>query len=38
MSVLDKSVGGNYVPRFLGYEDNRDFFYVMKRESPEEAP
>jgi hypothetical protein len=38
MSVLDKSVGGNYVPRFLGYEDNRDFFYVMKREPPEEAP
>jgi hypothetical protein len=38
MSVLDKSAGGNYVPRFLGYEDNRDFFYVMKRESPKEAP
>ena len=38
MSVLDKSEGGNYVPRFLGYADNRDFFYVMKRESSKEAP
>jgi hypothetical protein len=38
MSVLDKSVGGTYVPRFLAYEDNRDFFHVMKRESSQEAP
>ena len=32
MSVLDKSDKGQYVPRFLGYPDNRDFFYVMRRE------
>jgi hypothetical protein len=38
MSVLDKSERGTYVPRFLGYADDRDFFYVLKRESPKEAP
>jgi hypothetical protein len=37
MSVLDRSVGGKYIPRFLGYADNRDFFYVMRRESSREA-
>jgi hypothetical protein len=31
MSVLDKSVAGQPVPRFVGYPDNRDFFYVMRR-------
>jgi hypothetical protein len=34
MSVLDKSDEKNYIPRFLGYSDNRDFFYIMKREQP----
>ncbi len=34
MSVLDKLDKGVYIPRFLGYSDNRDFFYVMKREQP----
>jgi hypothetical protein len=38
MSVLDKSERGNYVPRFLGYADDRDFFYVMKREPRKETP
>ncbi len=32
MDVLDKSDKGVYIPRFLGYSDNRDFFYVMRRE------
>jgi hypothetical protein len=32
MSVLDKSEKGIYIPRFLGYSDNRDFFYLMQRE------
>ena len=32
MSELDKSARGEDVPRFLGYPDNRDFFYVMRRE------
>jgi hypothetical protein len=32
MSVLDKSFAGQPVPRFVGYPDNRDFFYVMRRE------
>lgn len=31
MSALDKSTSGQIVPRFLGYADNRDFFYVMRR-------
>ncbi|MCB2149013.1 MAG: hypothetical protein KQI81_21205 [Deltaproteobacteria bacterium] len=34
MSVLDKTGKGLYVPRFLGYPDNRDFFYVMRRGRP----
>jgi hypothetical protein len=38
MSVLDKSASGAYVPRFLGYPDNRDFFYLMRREAPKETP
>jgi len=31
MAELDKSKSGDVVPRFLGYADNRDFFYVMRR-------
>ena len=31
MSELDKATAGEVVPRFLGYPDNRDFFYVMRR-------
>jgi hypothetical protein len=31
MSEVDKSAGGDLVPRFLGYPDNRDFFYLMRR-------
>ena len=31
MDVLEKSASGEVVPRFLGYADNRDFFYVMRR-------
>ncbi len=36
MVELDKSVAGELVPRFLGYPDNRDFFYVV-RHSPREG-
>lgn len=35
MSVLDQTVAGQTVPRFLGYPDNRDFFYVMHRHTKE---
>lgn len=35
MSVLDKDVNGQLVPRFLGYPDNRDFFYLMRRKNGE---
>ena len=32
MSVLDKKApSGETIPRFLGYPDNRDFFYVMRK-------
>jgi hypothetical protein len=35
MSALDENISGYVVPRFLGYSDNRDFFYVMLRKSRE---
>lgn len=38
MSQLDQSVSGQIVPRFLGYPDNRDFFYVMRRSVKENKP
>jgi len=31
MSEVDKTNSGGEVPRFLGYADNRDFFFVMRR-------
>lgn len=31
MNVLDKTVAGQYVPRFLSLADNRDFFYLIRR-------
>ena len=31
MSLVDKTDSGGSVPRFLGYPDNRDFFFVMQR-------
>ena len=33
MSVLEKSEGGKVVPRFIGYADNRDFFYLFRKAS-----
>jgi hypothetical protein len=38
MSVLDKVEAGQYIPRFLGFADNRDFFYVMRREHQKATP
>jgi hypothetical protein len=34
MSEVDISVKGRYIPRFLGYADDRDFFYLTKKEAP----
>jgi hypothetical protein len=31
MAQLDKVSRGTVVPRFLGYPDNRDFFYLVRR-------
>lgn len=38
MSQLDKSAAAQVVPRFLGFPDNRDFFYVMRRNAKETKP
>lgn len=32
MAALDKQAGNAWVPRFLGFADDRDFFYVMRKE------
>jgi hypothetical protein len=34
MSVLDQNIGGALVPRFLGFADDRDFFYLLDKEAP----
>ena len=34
MSEVDKSSKGEYIPRFLGFPDNRDFFYFLQKEAP----
>ena len=34
MSVLDKTKGGQVIPRFVGYPDNRDFFYLLRKGNP----
>jgi hypothetical protein len=31
MSEAEKNTSGGTVPRFLGYPDNRDFFFVTRR-------
>ena len=31
MAALDKQAGGALVPRFLGYADDRDFFYLLTK-------
>jgi hypothetical protein len=32
MAEVDKTSGGRLVPRFLGFADDRDFFYLVRRE------
>ena len=32
MEEVDKSVDGDMIPRFIGFPDNRDFFYLVRRE------
>jgi hypothetical protein len=34
MAVLDRQVGTALVPRFLGFADDRDFFYLLRRAGP----
>ena len=33
MNIWEKSSSGEVIPRFLGLSDNRDFFYVMRKEN-----
>ncbi len=33
MSEVDKTANGQLIPRFLGFPDNRDFFYLTRRGS-----
>lgn len=32
MEEVDKSSDGQMIPRFIGFPDNRDFFYLIRRE------
>jgi len=34
MSEVDLTVKGRYIPRFLGYADDRDLFYLTRKEVP----
>lgn len=34
MSEVDMTVKGKYIPRFLGYSDDRDFFYLTRKGAP----
>jgi hypothetical protein len=34
MSVLDQEVDGRLAPRFLGFPDDRDFFYLLEKAPP----
>ena len=38
MSQLDRVPSGELVPRFLGYSDNRDFFYLVRKGAPQDRP
>ncbi len=33
MEEVDRSAGGEFVPRFLSFPDDRDFFYLTQREA-----
>ena len=34
MAQVDRLSGGQVIPRFVGYPDNRDFFYVLGKPEP----
>ncbi len=34
MAQLDKTAGAQVIPRFLGFPDDRDFFYLTERQQP----
>ncbi len=38
MREVDKTSAGQYIPRFLGFADNRDFFYLMPKQREKSVP
>ena len=34
MAEVDPMVDGQELPRYVGYPDNRDFFYLLRRDDP----
>ena len=32
MEEVDRSTDGRMIPRFIGFPDNRDFFYLIRRQ------
>ena len=32
MNVLDRNAGKQFAPRFLGFPDDRDFFFLTRKE------
>jgi hypothetical protein len=38
MAQVEQSSGGQVIPRFVGYPDNRDFFYVTRKAGPGRQP
>jgi len=34
MSVVDQTSGDQHLPRFVAFPDNRDFFYLVRKERP----
>jgi hypothetical protein len=32
MNVLDRYAGKQFAPRFLGFPDDRDFFFLIRKE------
>ena len=38
MAEVDPTVDGQEVPRYVAYSDNRDFFYLLRRDEEEASP
>jgi hypothetical protein len=38
MAEVDPPVDGQELPRYIGYSDNRDFFYLLRKADGSESP